>query len=100
MSPDREFASLPEILRDKRTAALIAEAQLIHDVLPGPERDDAARRAIREAMLLFTLRRITATERDRILDILSFVTAYDPLPPTDRPARPSFHDPATHDPLA
>lgn len=98
MSLDREFARLPEILRNKRTAALIAEP--IRDTPAGDERDDEARRAIREAMLLFTLHRITRAERDRLLSILSFVTLHEPLPKPDRPPHPYFDDPEPHGPLA
>lgn len=99
MSLDPEFARLPEILRNKRTAALIAEAELIRDAPAGDERDDEARRAIREAMLLFTLHRVTRAERDRLLDILSFATLHEPLPKPDRPPHPYFDDPELHGPL-
>lgn len=99
MSFDREFAHLPEILRNKRTAALIAEAELIRDAPAGDDRDNEGRRAIREAMLLYTLRRITRAERDRLLDILSFVAVHEPLPKPDRPRHPYFDDPELHGPL-
>lgn len=105
MSPEEphhaldSFASLHELLKNRRIAALVADAQLIRDAKAGDERDDEARRAIREAMLLFTLRKITAAERDRILDTLSFVTLHKPAPPPDRPPYPYFDDPETHGPL-
>lgn len=93
------FASLHELLKNRRTSALIADAELIRAAPAGQERDDEARRAIREAMLLFSLRRITITERDRILDILSFVSVREPPPPQDRPPHPYFNDTDPHGPL-
>lgn len=98
MSPD-PFAPLHEVLRTRRTAALIAEAEFIRGAPSGDERDDEARRAIREAMLLFSLRRITRAERDRLLDILSFVAVHEPQQRPDRPPYPFFDDPELHGPL-
>lgn len=96
MSPD-SFASLHEVLHARRPAARVSDAQLIRNAPAGDERDDEARRAIPEAMLLFTLRRITRAERDRILDILSFVTVHESLSPPDRPSDPNFDN--EHGPL-
>lgn len=75
--------SLSDRLRHRRTATLLADAQLIRDAPPSTERDDEARRSVREAMLLFALHRITRAERDRLLDILSF--AIPPVPPKPGP---------------
>ena len=51
---------------------------MIRDYHDGPERMDEAQRFVREAMLEFTLGKITDDARARILDILAF--AVPPLP--------------------
>ena len=89
---------LSETLHVRRTAALVADAEFIRDAPANEERDDEARRAIREAMLLYTLRRITQTERNCLLDFFSFVTVHEPSPPPERPPHPYFDDPDAHDP--
>ena len=97
--PPDSFASLHELLRSRHTSALIADAELIRNAPAGDERDDEARRAVREAMLLYTLRTITAAERDRILNVLSFVTVHESPPLPDHPPYPSLDDPDHHGPL-
>jgi hypothetical protein len=65
---------LSEVLRLRRTNALLADAQPIRQYPEGTERDDQARRFVREPMLFFALKNITSEERDRLTEILSFVT--------------------------
>ena len=101
-APDRSppsVTSLREMLRGGRTAALIDDAELIRDAPKGEERDQEARRAIREAMLLFTMRRITCEERDRILDILSFVKVAAVPPVQNNSPNSDSDSPHLHDPF-
>ncbi len=104
--PSREHSpgsTLPlhDLLRARRTAALLADAELIRDAPPSTEREDEARRAVREAMLLFSLRRISLAERDRILDILSFAAVREPVPePADPDPGFDLDSPDAHGPIA
>lgn len=100
-SPDKstnDFQSLSHVLRGRRTAALIAEAELIRDAPMGTDRDDEAHRYVREAMLLFALRKITRAERDRILDILAFAIPAA-SPQTEPPASADIDSPTPRDPF-
>lgn len=102
-SPDHSFQaadSLRAILHGRRTAALIADAELIRDAPECHDRDDEAHRAIREAMLLFTLRKITRAERDCILDILSFAAITEIPPEPDGRGIPNFVSPNPYGPVA
>jgi hypothetical protein len=82
--------SLREILRARSAHAQIADAELIRDYHVGPERLAEAERFGREAMLEFTLGRITDDERARIFDILAF--AVPPLPACLANPDPPFLD--------
>jgi hypothetical protein len=97
-SPE-SFTSLREVLRARRTAAIIADAELIRDAPKNNERDDEAQRAVRETMLLFALHRITREQRNRILEILSFAIP-DPSAEVDLPQDPDGDSPTPHGPVA
>lgn len=101
MIPERrpEFEPLRETLRRRRTNAFIADAELIRDAPDSEERQDEARRTIRNAMLLFALRKITRAERDRILDILSFATITEPTPEPEPPLYRDLDYPEAHGPV-
>jgi hypothetical protein len=70
--------SLGGLLHERHVQARISTAELIRDYSDCPERTAEAERFVREAMLEFTLGRITDDERTKILDILAF--AVPPLP--------------------
>lgn len=92
-SPE-SFTSLRDVLKRRRFTALVADAVLIRDATPGTERDEEASRYVRDAMLLFALRKITSAERDRILDVLSFAI---PAPAdTQPPDGADIPSPAPH----
>lgn len=95
----RPSQTLHEVLRGRRTAALIADAELIRNVPTGSDRNEEANRYVREAMLLFALRKITREERDRILDILSFAIPHIP-PSLQDPYDSAIDSPVPNEPLA
>lgn len=97
-TPDMPEA-LRGVLHQRRVAALVADAEFIRDQPDSGDKIEEAKRHIREAMLLYALRRITRAERDRLLAILSFVTVHEALPKPDRPPHPYFDDPDLHGPL-
>jgi hypothetical protein len=63
--------SLSEVLRLRRTNALLPDAQLIRQYPEGAERNEQARRFAREAIQLSAVNMISGEEHDRIIAILS-----------------------------
>ena len=76
--PQPENDSLRALLHERHVQARVDAAELIRDFSDCAERTVEAERFVREAMLEFTLGRISDDERIRILDILAF--AVPPLP--------------------
>jgi hypothetical protein len=77
--------NLSRRLRRVQIEAMVRQAEIIRDYLPGDERDREARQHVRSARIERTLGNITAEEESRIFTLLSFVMPRDAAGIHERP---------------